>query len=231
MTVLLVEDDVGIGRFVSQGLAARGLSVRWERSGREVTGLVAAGAINLVILDLGLPDADGLDLCAAIRAMEIGVPVLMLTARGSLDDRLDGFAAGADDYLAKPFAFEELAARVDVLLRRDRDRKPDPVRFAALRLDPATQDATWDGQVIDLDPRGFALLLALARAGGEVVQRLTLIENIWGGDTDITDNALDVCASALRRRLGTSAPRLRVLALRGQGFALGLRQAADSPPT
>jgi len=231
MTVLLVEDDVGIGRFVSQGLAARGVSVRWERSGREVQALVANGGINLVILDLGLPDADGLDLCAAIRAMESGVPVLMLTARGSLDDRLDGFAAGADDYLAKPFAFEELAARVDVLLRRDRDRKPDPVRFGALRLDPATLSATWHGQAIDLDPRGFALLLALARANGAVVQRQTLLENIWGSDADITDNALDVCASALRRRLATSAPQLQVLAQRGQGLALGLKDEADFPPT
>lgn len=231
MTVLLVEDDVGIGRFVSQGLAARGLSVRWERSGREVTRLASGGGINLVILDLGLPDADGLDLCAAIRAMEIGVPVLMLTARGSLDDRLDGFAAGADDYLAKPFAFEELAARVEVLLRRDRDRKPDPVRFHALRLDPATQSASWHGKAIDLDPRGFALLLALAKSGGEIVPRQTLIETVWGSDADITDNALDVCASALRRRLAMRAPQLRVLAQRGQGLALGLNGEADLPPT
>lgn len=231
MTVLLVEDDVGIGRFVSQGLAARGVSVRWERSGREVEGLVAIGGINLVILDLGLPDADGLDLCAAIRAMESGVPVLMLTARGSLDDRLEGFAAGADDYLAKPFAFEELAARVDVLLRRDRDRKPDPVRFGLLRLDPAAHSATWHGRAIDLDPRGFALLLALARANGAVVPRQTLLETIWGGDADITDNALDVCASALRRRLGTCAPQLQVLAQRGQGLALGQKDGTDLSPT
>lgn len=231
MTVLLVEDDVGIGRFVSQGLTARGLTVRWERCGREVTELVALGAINLVILDLGLPDTDGLDLCAAIRAMELGVPVLMLTARGSLDDRLDGFAAGADDYLAKPFAFEELAARVDVLLRRDRERKPDPVRFHALRLDPAEQSATWDGKAIDLDPRGFALLLALAKSRGETVSRQTLIETVWGKDAEITDNALDVCTSALRRRLGPSAPRLHVFALRGQGFALGLKDEADLQPT
>jgi DNA-binding response OmpR family regulator len=231
MNVLLVEDDVGIGRFVSQGLAARGLSVRWERSGHEVAGLAASGDINLVILDLGLPDTEGLDLCAAIRAMELGIPVLMLTARGSLDDRLDGFAVGADDYLAKPFAFEELAARVDVLLRRDRERKPDPVRFHALRLDPAAQSATWDGKAIDLDPRSFALLLALAKSRGETVPRQTLIETIWGKDADITDNALDVCTSALRRRLGTSAPRLHVFALRGQGFALGLKDEADLQPT
>ena len=231
MNVLLVEDDVGIGRFVSQGLVARGISLRWERTGRDVEGLIATGGYNLAILDLGLPDADGLDLCAAIRNMEIGVPIVMLTARGSLDDRLDGFAAGADDYLAKPFAFEELVARVDVLLRRDRERKPDPVRFDALRLDPAAQIATWQGQAIDLDPRGFALLLALAKASGEVVPRQSLIETIWGGDADITDNALDVCASALRRRLGVSAPRLLVQAQRGRGLSLGLRGEADLSPT
>jgi DNA-binding response OmpR family regulator len=220
MNVLLVEDDVGIGRFVSQGLAARGLSVRWERSGREVVTLAVSGDFNLLILDLGLPDADGLELCTAIRAAERGVPILMLTARTSLDDRLDGFAAGADDYLPKPFAFEELAARADVLLRRDRDRKPDPVRFEGLRLDPANLVATWEDQSIELDPRGFALLLALVRSGGAIVARQSLIEAVWGEGTEVSDNALDVCASALRRRLAAVTGALRVTAHRGQGFAL-----------
>ncbi len=220
MTVLLVEDDVGIGRFVSQGLAARGVRVRWERSAGDVEALVAAGGINLVILDLGLPDVDGLELCTSLRAAERGVPILMLTARGSLNDRLDGFAAGADDYLPKPFAFEELAARVDVLLRRDRERKPDPVRFDKLRLDPTSLKASWGDEPLDLDPRGFALLLALARAGGAVAPRSALIESIWGADADVSDNALDVCASALRRRLSVVAPSLRIVAHRGQGFAL-----------
>lgn len=231
MNVLLVEDDVGIGRFVRQGLGARGLSVRWERSGRNVVALVRAGGFNLVILDLGLPDADGLELCAAIRGMESGVPVLMLTARGSLDDRLDGFAAGADDYLPKPFAFEELAARVEVLLRRDRDRKPDPVSFGGLRFDVAARACTWQERQVDLDPRGFALLLSLARATGAIVPRDVLIEAVWGPNSAISDNALDVCASALRRRLGSVTCALRIVAHRGQGLALEMGESGQVSQT
>lgn len=231
MNVLLVEDDVGIGRFVSQGLTGRGLQVRWERSGRDVPALIGSGEFNTVILDLSLPDRDGIELCAEIRAAERGVPILMLTARATLDDRLDGFAAGADDYLTKPFSFEELAARVEVLLRRDRERRPDPVCFAGLRIDRAAGTAAWQGRSIDLDPRSFALLLALARVGGEVVSRDTLIEQVWGGHAEITDNALDVCASALRRRLAAVASDLAVRAMRGRGLALQVARREDFSQT
>jgi two-component system copper resistance phosphate regulon response regulator CusR len=220
MKVLLVEDDVGIGRFVSQGLAQRGWHVHWERSAAAVVALVATGKFNLVILDLGLPDRDGLDICAEIRAAERGLPILMLTARAALDDRLQGFAAGADDYLSKPFAFDELAARVAVLLRRDRERQPDPLYYGKLAINPARASAIWDGRPVELDPRGFALLLALARAAGEVVSRSALITQIWGEEADISDNALDVCASALRRRLAMVTSQLTVQAVRGQGLSL-----------
>ncbi len=220
MNVLLVEDDAGIGRFVSQGLAVQGIAVRWERSGSRVPALVAGGGFNAVILDRRLPDCDGTELCAAIRAAECGVPILMLTARASLDDRLEGFAAGADDYLAKPFSFDELVARLMVLLRRDRTRRPDPVGQAGLRLDPATRTASWEGRALDLDPRSHALLVALARAGGAVVPRSALIEEIWGTEADISDNALDVCTSTARRRLAAVTNALTIRAVRGQGLAL-----------
>ncbi len=220
MIVLLVEDDVGIGRFVSHGLSARGLTVRWERTGREVQSLVTAGGIDLVILDLGLPDLDGIEICAAIRGAECGIPILMLTARSSLEDRLDGFSAGADDYLSKPFAFEELAARAEVLLRRSSNRMPDPVKLGSLRIDPSNHVASWQDCAIPLEPRAFALLLALANAKGAIVPREVLIDAIWGVGADITDNALDACASALRRRLAEAATTLQVTAYRRQGIAL-----------
>lgn len=109
---------------------------------------------------------------------------------------------------------------MDVLLRRERERKPDPVRFGGLRLDPSAQIATWQDKAIELDPRGFALLLVLAKAGGSITPREALIAAVWGTDADVSDNALDVCASALRRRLGAVMADLRIVARRGQGLAL-----------
>jgi DNA-binding response OmpR family regulator len=219
MNVLLVEDDVGIGRFICQGLRARGLSVHWERVGKDVRKLAAAGRFNAIILDLLLPDADGLDLCNDIRKAELGIPILVLTARTGLDDRLDGFSAGADDYMAKPFAFQELVARVQALLKRDRLRKPDPIVIGPLRVDPNTRSATWEGEPVEMGGRSFAMLLALANARGEVVSRAALLDEIWGDDI-VTGNALDACASALRRSVGSVTDRVVVEAVRGQGYAL-----------
>ncbi|QLC22423.1 response regulator transcription factor [Parasphingopyxis sp. CP4] len=222
MKILLVEDDVGIGRFISQGLRARGCDVRWEREGRDVVALAGSGEFNTIILDLLLPDSDGIDLCADIRAADVGTPILILTARTGLDDRLDGFAAGADDYLRKPFAFAELIARVEVLLRRDGSRKPDPITYGRLVIDPLTGQAEWEGRPVEAGRRTKTLLLALARASGDVVGRDALIEEIWGNNAEITDNSLDVCVSALRRILKASSVPLEIKVYRGQGVALRL---------
>lgn len=223
MNILLVEDDVGIGRFICQGLRARGLKVHWERVGKHVPGLAAADRFNAIILDLMLPDSDGLDLCRDIRQAELGTPILVLTARIGLDDRLDGFSAGADDYLTKPFAFQELVARVQVLLRRDQLRKPDPVLIGPLRVDPNTRRVTWAGKPVELGGRSYAMLLTLARARGEVVKRDALLDAIWG-DAIVTDNALDACASALRRGLSAVTDDVIIEVVRGQGYALRVRE-------
>jgi len=230
MNVLLVEDDVGIGRFISHGLRARGLTVHWERVGRQVQKLAASGRFNAIILDLLLPDSDGLDLCRAIRKAELGIPILVLTARTGLDDRLDGFSAGADDYLGKPFAFLELVARVKALLARDKLRKPDPIVMGPLRIDASTNAATWEGKPIEMAGRSFAMLMALAQARGDVISRDDLLDEIWG-DAIVTDNALDACASALRRSLSAVADRLVVAAKRGEGFSLQLLDSEDPTPS
>lgn len=219
--ILLVEDDVTIGRSLAQGLGAAGFAVRWLRAGAQVAEAVAAGDVAVVVLDVGLPDADGMALCRQLRAEGHRLPVLMLTARASLDDRLDGFDAGADDYLPKPFAFAELVARLRVLVRRAAERRPDPIVYGDLVVDPLAGEARWQGAVLALEPKGLAVLGVLARARGAVVERAAVIDAVWGA-AEITDNALDVVVSALRRRLAQGAPGLAVRVVRGAGLGLDL---------
>lgn len=217
--ILIVEDDVTIGRTLAQGLTAAGLNARWLRRGAEVAPLVAQGGVAALVLDLGLPDGDGLDVCRALRADGHRLPVLMLTARGGLDDRLDGFAAGADDYLAKPFAFAELLARVRVMARHAAQRRPDPLVLDALEVDPLAGEARWAGQRLDLEPKGILVLEQLLRARGGVVTRRALMDAVWG-DAAVTDNALDVVLSSLRKRLAQAAPKVQVRTVRGAGVAI-----------
>lgn len=221
--IVLVEDDVMIGRAVAQGLSARGHQVRWLRKGAGLIDLAAHAAVALVILDVGLPDGDGMALCRALRAGGYDRPVLMLTARGGLDDRLEGFDAGADDYLAKPFAFAELAARVAVLVRRASQLPPPAVQFGGLTLDPSSGDLRQGDTVVVAEPRTLALLRELVRARGGVVPRQDLINAVWGENALASDNTLDVAISALRRRLADQSPGLIVRAVRGQGVKLVCR--------
>ena len=216
MKVLLVEDDPGIGRFVSRGLSAQGYDVHWERLAAPVPDLLSQGAFGAMLLDLGLPDGDGLDLCGSLRRQGVATPILMLTARGTLQDRLDGFACGADDYLPKPFAFDELIARLRAIVRRGAG---DRVTFDALVVDSATRAARVAGQALAIGRREFDLLAALAAANGAVVTRATLLDAIWG-DAEVSDNALDVAAGHVRRALAamTGAPALETL--RGRGLRL-----------
>lgn len=217
--ILIVEDDVTIGRTLAQGLTAAGLNARWLRRGAEVAPLVAQGGVEALVLDLGLPDGDGLEVCRSLRADGHRLPVLMLTARGGLDDRLDGFAAGADDYLAKPFAFAELLARVRVMARHAAQRRPDPLVLDALEVDPLAGEARWAGQRLDLEPKGILVLEQLLRARGGVVTRRALMDAVWG-DAAVTDNALDVVLSSLRKRLAQAAPKVQVRTVRGAGVAI-----------
>lgn len=219
MNVLLVEDDPGIGRFVTRGLAAHGYRVAWERDGARVLDLLAADGFAAALIDLGLPDGDGLQLCRALRAGGRQIPVLMLTARGTLQDRLDGFAAGADDYLPKPFAFDELVARLAAITRRGTPVPPPSARFGSLTLDPARQGAAVGDALIPLSRREFALLRALVDRAGAVATRDVLAQAVWGSDA-VTDNALDVYVSYVRRRLADHAAAPVLETVRGVGFRL-----------
>lgn len=220
MNILLVEDDPGIGRFVARGLAARGYRVAWERSGERVVELVLSGAFAAAILDLGLPDGDGLDLCRALRRAQVRLPILMLTARGALQDRLDGFDAGADDYLPKPFAFDELVARLAAIVRRAEPADGGPLRFGALVLDRLARVAHVGMTTIALSRREFDLLAALTSGGGAIVARETLSRAVWGDQASISDNALDVYVGYVRRRLAEVAGAPIVETVRGRGFRI-----------
>ncbi|WCT73388.1 response regulator transcription factor [Sphingomonas naphthae] len=215
--ILLVEDDAAIGGFVGRGLRAEGYRVEWLRSGRRVRAALETGAFAAMILDLGLPDADGNALCRALRAEGLTTPILMLTARAALEDRLEGFRAGTDDYLSKPFAFEELVLRLAALVRRSAGASVPG--YANLRLDPQAPGAVVDGVPLSLSRREYDLLAALVRAGGEPVSRERLIADVWG-DGEASDNVVDVYVGYLRRRLATLPTAPRIATVRGHGYRI-----------
>ena len=225
MKLLLVEDDASIARFTQRGLTAEGYAVDWQRDGRDVAASLASGSYRAAVLDLGLPDGDGLDLCRNLRAAGIDTPIIMLTARTTLQDRLDGFDCGADDYLPKPFAFAELVARLAAMIRRSAAR-PSSIGFGALRLDQYAREAFVGAEPLTLSRRAFEVLAVLVLGGGAPVARETLLKAVWGSEADVSDNALDVYVGTLRRALGghPGAPEIRTL--RGTGFQLVLKNDA-----
>jgi DNA-binding response OmpR family regulator len=219
MSVLLVEDDPGIGRFVSRGLAAEGFEVEWVRAGKAAQARVHAQAFDAAVLDLGLPDIDGFDLCRALRHDGVETPILMLTARDGLDDKLAGFQAGADDYLSKPFAFEELLARLNVLIRRG-SGSAGFSQAGRLRLDLRARTATLAEAAVTLSPREFDVLACLVRAPGQPVSRRDILDRAWGDAAEVAENTVDVYVGYLRRRLAAVAARPVIETVRGVGFRL-----------
>lgn len=216
MKILLVEDDPGIGRFVTQGLTTKGYQVQWERLAGPVPQVLKQDSFGAVLLDLGLPDGDGLDLCASLRRKGVTTPILMLTARGTLQDRLEGFESGADDYLPKPFAFDELVARLRAIVRRGAGER---VTLGTLTLDTGTREARVSDRTLTLGRREFDLLARLAAAAGAIVPRATLIDAVWG-DAEVSDNALDVAAGHVRRALAAHPDAPMLETLRGRGLRL-----------
>jgi two-component system response regulator QseB len=199
---LLIEDDTMIGESLRKGLASDSYAVDWVRDGRAAETALADGAHDLVLLDLGLPRKDGLTLLRELRARGSRVPVLILTARDAVSDRVQGLDAGADDYLVKPFSLEELAARMRALLRREAGRAEPVVRAGAVTLDPATREVTRDGETVALSAREYALLEALMARPGAVLSRAQLEEKLYGWGQEVESNTVEVYIHALRRKLG-----------------------------
>lgn len=204
MRLLLVEDDAMIGEGVCKGLRQDGFTVDWVRDGRAAELALDDSLHDLMLLDLGLPGKEGLDVLKTLRRKGNQIPVLILTARDALSDRVGGLDAGADDYLAKPFDLEELSARVRALLRRRTGRAETVVRHGRLTLNPVTHEAALDEQPLQLSAREFALLEALIERPGAVLSVAQLQEKIYGWDDEVGSNTIEVYIHSLRKKLGTA---------------------------
>jgi two-component system response regulator QseB len=202
MRLLLVEDDAMIGESLCAALRQDGYTVDWVQDGRAAEAALANPVYELVLLDLGLPKKDGLAVLRNLRARGERVPVLVLTARDSVSDRVTGLDAGADDYLVKPFSLEELAARIRALLRRDAGRAEPLVRVGAVTLNPATREVALDGKPVALSAREYALLEALAARPGAVLSRAQLEEKLYGWGHEVESNTVEVYIHSLRRKFG-----------------------------
>jgi two-component system response regulator QseB len=210
----LVEDDPMIGASVQKGLRQDNFTVDWARDGQAAELALSNEFYDLVLLDLGLPRKSGLDVLHALRARRDTIPVLILTARDAVSDRVAGLDGGADDYLVKPFDLDELAARVRALLRR-RSGRADPVlRHGKLALNPATREVEFGGKPLILSAREFAVLEALLDRPGAILSRAQLEERIYGWGEEIESNAVEVHVHALRKKLGADF----IKNIRGVGY-------------
>ena len=227
MYLLLVEDDETLGDMVRRGLEASGYRVHWEQDGDAAYDRACSGTFDALILDLMLPGLDGVTLMRALRAAGVRTPVLCLTARAAVDDKVAGLDAGADDYLTKPFVFEELLARLRALLRRPRDVVvSDPLTAGSLRLSPADRQVAVAGHPVDVPGREFDLLEYLMRNSGRTLPRDVVLERIWGEAEPPRANVVDVTVSRLRRRLAAAGWEGRIVAVPGLGYRLDAGEQA-----
>ncbi|RZF65468.1 response regulator transcription factor [Sphingomonas populi] len=220
MRLLLVEDNARLASLIREGLDRQGFAVDWCET---VDGAEHALRINdydLMLLDLGLPDGEGLDLVRSLRRRQDMMPILVLTARGGLDDRVMGLDAGADDYLVKPFQIPELAARCRALLRRPGASLGTHLTAGNIILDSAERSVTVGGTPVDATPREVDLLECLLRRAGHVVAKPALEGALYSMDAEVTPNALEACVSRLRKRLTSAAVDVQIRTVHGVGYAL-----------
>ena len=220
MKLLVVEDDVRMADLLRRGLTQDGWAVDVTVDAVDARHAVTSAPYDAVVCDVGLPGESGLEWCRWLRAAGHRTPVLMLTARTAVGDRIDGLDCGADDYLGKPFAFGELAARLRALLRRGETLRPSTLTNGALLLDPAEHRARWHDRSIDLSPREFVLLAYFMRRPGEVLSRSEILDHVWEYAYDGTSNVVDVYVRYLRNRLAAAGAQNLIETVRGVGYRL-----------
>jgi DNA-binding response OmpR family regulator len=220
MRVLLIEDDRKASKLLSKGLHEEGFVVDVAATGEAGEEQAFVNEYDVIVLDWLLPGKDGLAVCQALRARDVTTPILMLTARHSLADRVSGLSTGADDYLTKPFAFAELLARIRALLRRARVARPPVLRVTDLTLDPANRRVTRGGVKIGLTSKEYTILEVLMQNAGETVSRTRLVERVWDEASEVLDNLVDVHVSHLRKKIDREGSSL-IQTVRGFGFRLG----------
>ncbi|SNB64069.1 DNA-binding response regulator, OmpR family, contains REC and winged-helix (wHTH) domain [Arboricoccus pini] len=221
-TVLLVEDDARIASFLKRGLEAEGFAVQQVGDGPPAIAAARQSVFSFIILDRMLPSMDGLEVCRRIRQEDRRSLILMLTARDQLQDKIDGLKGGADDYLTKPFAFDELLARMETLERRaNGSDRPPPMQVADLRLDPATRTARRGQREIQLTAKEWALLAYLIAHAGQVVSRTRILSDVWGLNFDPGTKIVDVYIRYLRRKVDEDSEVSLIKTSRGFGYMIG----------
>lgn len=217
MRVLLVEDDRILGDGIASGLRQEGYAVDWITNGKDVVPSISSGHFDIMILDLGLPGMDGTEVLKDIRRKQYNLPVLILTARGTLQDKIMGLDTGADDYMVKPVDLEELSARIRALTRRPQGQAAPILTYRDITLDPAAHTVTKNNECIDLSPKEFSILHALMRQPGKIIPRNRLEETLYGWDESIGSNAVEVHIHHIRKKIGTDY----IETVRGVGYVIG----------
>ena len=220
MRILIVEDEPKLARLLARGLAEEGHPADVAATGEDALWMAGAAAYDAIVLDVMLPGLDGFAVCRTLREREIWTPVLMLTARGEIEDRIEGLDTGADDYLLKPFAFDELLARLRALVRRAPAERPVELAAGDLRLDPAARRA-WRGETeLELSTKEFALLELFLRRAGEALSRVQLLDGAWDMSFESRSNVIDVYVRYLREKIDRPFGRQAIETVRGIGYRL-----------
>ena len=218
MRVLVVEDEAKLAGLIGRGLREEGLAVDVVDNGEEALWKAGSSPYDAIVLDVMLPGIDGFEVCRRLREDEVWSPILMLTARDAVEDRVEGLDTGADDYLTKPFAFSELLARLRALMRREPGARPAEIEQSGLRLDPATRSVSRDGTAIELSQLEFSMLETFMRRPGEALSRLQLLEHVWDGAYENRSNVVDVYVRYLRAKIDEPFGTDSIETVRGVGY-------------